>query len=40
MVLLANIMQQPSEKIALKWNGLFAALTIAAFCVAIYFAPL
>jgi hypothetical protein len=40
MVLLANIMQQPSEKIALKWNGLFAGLTIAAFCVAIYFAPL
>jgi hypothetical protein len=40
MVLLANIMGVPSETIALKWNGVFATLTLAAFCVAIYFAPL
>ena len=40
MVLLANIVQQPSETITLKWNGRFAAATIAAFCVAIYFAPI
>ncbi len=40
MVLLANIMQRPSELIALRWNGLFAAATLVAFCVAIYFAPI
>lgn len=40
MVLLANIMRVPSETIAIKWNGVFAVSTLAAFCVAIYFAPL
>jgi hypothetical protein len=40
MVLLANIIQRPSETIALKWNGAFAVVTIALFCIAIYFAPL
>ncbi|MFO1115881.1 MAG: hypothetical protein U1E28_09375 [Beijerinckiaceae bacterium] len=39
MVLLANVMGVPSETIALKWNGVFAVLTLAAFCVAIYYAP-
>ncbi len=40
MVMFANIIGVRSETIAFRWNGWFAAGTIALFCVAIYFAPL
>lgn len=40
MVLLGSVMQRPSETITIRWNGVFAASTLALFCVVVYFLPI
>ena len=40
MVLLGSVMQRPSETITLRWNGGFALLSLALFCVAVYLLPI
>ncbi|MCC2105738.1 MAG: hypothetical protein KDJ20_17785, partial [Hyphomicrobiales bacterium] len=40
MVLLGGVMGRPSEMITIRWNGVFALMTLVLFCVAVYFLPL
>ena len=40
MVLLGGVMGKPSETITIRWNGVFAAMTLVLFCLAVYFIPL
>ncbi|MBX3528664.1 MAG: hypothetical protein KF904_20885 [Rhodoblastus sp.] len=40
MVLLGGVMGRPSETITIRWNGVFALMTLVLFCVAVYFLPL
>ncbi|MFT4097237.1 MAG: hypothetical protein QM651_08920 [Rhodoblastus sp.] len=40
MVLLGGVMGKPSETITIRWNGVFALMTLVLFCLAVYFIPL